>query len=131
MPRKAIKACPGRGWGPLSLREQLCHPFFLHRTSAVHVNLLFTTSTHGPHWPESKSPACLQVSIQREKYKLKKEIYLPGRTSHFNRDYGFPNCCWGLEHFTKAQSRFHYFPGSHWGLVSTSTGADQSSLKSV
>ena len=37
-PRKAIKACQGKGWGPLPLRVAV-GSLFLHRISVVHVNL--------------------------------------------------------------------------------------------
>ena len=56
-PRKAIKACPGRGqpllgslWPSLSLREWPCHPFF---STGFPVNLSIAATTHGSHGPGS------------------------------------------------------------------------------
>ena len=55
MPRKAIKACPGRGRDVLSHSESGHAVPFLRRTSAVPVNLFTAATTHGPHWSESTS----------------------------------------------------------------------------
>ena len=54
-PRKAIKACPGKGWGTLSLREWLCCPF----VSTGLLQSMWICSSHPQHcghrWPESAS----------------------------------------------------------------------------
>ena len=55
VPRKAIKACPGRGRGTLSHLERGHTVPFLHRTSVVCVNLLVAAITHGSRGPESTS----------------------------------------------------------------------------
>ena len=57
VPRKAIKACQGRGWALSrglslvllpSLTERVAMPsLFLHRISVVHVNLSIAATTHG------------------------------------------------------------------------------------
>ena len=57
VPRKAIKACPGRGQGPLALSltyRMAMHSLFLHGTSVVHVNCLLQPqhtdpAGQGPH----------------------------------------------------------------------------------
>ena len=48
------KACPGKGRGALSLRVAVSS-LFLHRTSAVHVNLFIASTTYGFRWMESES----------------------------------------------------------------------------
>ena len=63
VPRKAIKACPGRGRGPLSHFESGMPSLFLHGTSVVCVNLFIAATTRGPHGPESASVLLVDLTV--------------------------------------------------------------------
>ena len=55
VPRKAINACPGTGWGPLSHLESGHAVPFSPQDFCCPCEFVIAATTHRPHWPESAS----------------------------------------------------------------------------